>query len=307
MYNPHAKLNRWNLDNFDWSLIQSFLAVAETGSFSAAGRDLGISQPTVGRQIQQLEKQLGTPLFQRENKGHSLTSAGVDLIEHARDMKTSAARMSLLAAGQAETLSGVVRVTASVIVSHYILPPIFARIRLAEPAIELELNPSDATENLLFREADIAVRMYRPEQLDVITRKVGAQRFGLFATKTYLDQRGRPQNFEDIINHDMIGFDRSDLMVKGMKELGMNIDRSFFKVRCDNQTVYWELVTAGCGIGVAPLNIASNTPGMERILPDIAIPDLPIWLTAPEALRTSPRIRRVYDLLAEGLATVAGG
>jgi DNA-binding transcriptional LysR family regulator len=299
-------MDAW-VENFDWSLIQSFLSVAETGSFSAAGRELGISQPTVGRHIQQLEKQLGTPLFRRENKGHSLTGAGVDLIGHAREMKTSAARMSLLAAGQAETLSGVVRVTASVIVSHYILPPIFARIRLAEPEIELELNPSDVTENLLFREADIAVRMYRPEQLDVITRKVGTQRFALYASKEYLDRRGRPTGFADIVDHDMIGFDRSDLMIKGMKELGIDVDRSFFKVRCDNQTVYWELVAAGCGIGIAPLNIGGVTPGVEMILPDIPLPDLPIWLTAPEALRTSPRIRRVYDLLAEGLSAVAGG
>ena len=215
--------------------------------------------------------------------------------------------MSLLAAGQAETLSGVVRVTASVIVSHYLLPSIFAKIRQLEPEIELELNPSDATENLLFREADIAVRMYRPEQLDVITRKVGTQKFALYATGEYLDRRGRPQNFADIDGHDMVGFDRSDLMIKGMKELGIEVDRSFFKVRCDNQTVYWEMVAAGCGIGIAPLNIGGVTEGVEMILPGTPLPDLPIWLTAPVALRTSPRIRRVYDLLAEGLTKVAGG
>lgn len=222
-------------------------------------------------------------------------------------MKSAAARMSLLAAGQAETLKGVVRVTASVIVSHYILPPIFADIRRAEPEIELELNPSDATENLLFREADIAVRMYRPTQLDVITRKIGVQRFGLYATKSYLDRRGRPQSFADMMHHDMIGFDRSDLMIKGMAELGMDIDRSYFKIRCDNQTVYWELVAAGCGIGIAPLNIGGAKAGMERVLMDLPLPELPIWLTAPEALRTSPRIRRIYDLLAKGLNAVTDG
>ena len=287
--------------DFDWTLIQSFLAVTENGSFSAAGRALNISQPTIGRQIAQLEQQLGTPMFRRDNRGHRLTEAGTALVEHAQDMKAAAARMSLLAAGQSEVLSGVVRITASVVVSHYLLPPILAHIRRQEPEIELELNPSDTTENLLFREADIAVRMYRPTQQDVITRKVGTQKFGLFCSKSYIALRGRLQSISDFADHDMVGFDRSDAIILGMLENGVKVDRSFFKVRCDNQTVYFEAVLAGCGIGVFPINIAGQYPDLERVLPTVRVPDLPIWLTAPEALRTSSRIRRVYDLLASGL------
>jgi len=300
-------MNGIKMQNFDWTLIQSFLAVAENGSFSAAGRTLNISQPTIGRQIAQLERQLGTPLFRRDNRGHKLTEAGTGLVEHAQAMKAAAARMSLLAAGQSEVLSGVVRITASIVVSHYLLPPILAHIRRQEPEIELEVNPSDATENLLFREADIAVRMYRPTQLDVITRKVGTQKIGLFAAKSYLERRGKPETMADIADHDMVGFDRSDAIIQGMRENGMEVDRSFFKVRCDNQTVYFEAVRAGCGIGVFPINIASTDPTLVRVLPMVRVPELPIWLTAPEALRTSLRIRRVYDLLAEGLKAVAGG
>jgi DNA-binding transcriptional LysR family regulator len=298
-------MNGLAMQDFDWTLIRSFLAVAETGSYSAAARALGISQPTVGRQMHDLEAQLGTPLFQRENRGHSLTSTGVDLLVHAKSMKSAAARLSLLAAGQAETLSGVVRITASVVVSHYVLPPILAHIMTQEPAIELELNPSDSTENLLFREADIAVRMYRPEQLDVITRKVGEQRFGMFATRSYLARRGTPKNFADLSDHDMIGLDRSDLLIRGMQAMGFPADRSLFKIRCDNQTVYRELIHAGCGIGVSAVNILALDAELEQVLPRIEIPPLPIWLTAPEALRSTPRIRRVYDLLAEGLRRVS--
>ena len=294
------------MQNFDWTLIQSFLAVAENGSFSAAGRALNISQPTIGRQIQQLEHQLGTPLFQRDNRGHSLTVTGKSLIDHAQSMKASAAHMSLLAAAHSETLSGVVRITASVVVSQYLMPPILSHIRQQEPEIELELNPSDDTENLLFREADIAVRMYRPTQLDVITRKVGTQKFGLFGAKSYFERRGRPQNLKDILHHDMIGFDRSEAIIQGMQDNGVEVNRSFFKLRCDNQTVYYEAIRAGCGIGVFPLNIAGVDPLVEQVLPEVNVPDLPIWLTAPEALRTSSCIRRVYDFLAEGLTAVAG-
>lgn len=302
----HAYLNGTTVENFDWALIQSFLGVAEHGSFSAAGRALGLSQPTVGRHIQELEKQLETSLFQRENRGHRLTEAGTGLMEHALAMKAAAARLSLTAAGQSAVLSGTVRITASVVVSHYLLPSIIAFIRAVEPEIDIELNPSDDTSNLLFHEADIAIRMYRPEQLDVITRKIGEQKFGLYATRAYLLERGRPESFEDLRTHDFIGFDRSDLMIRGMRELEFEADRSFFAIRCDNQTVYLEMLREGCGIGIAPTNIAGHDSRLERVMPDIKIPPLSIWLTAHKDLQRSPRIRRVYDLLADGLSAVAG-
>ena len=294
------------MSGFDWDLIRTFLEVEKTGSFSAAGRELGLSQPTVGRQIQELEAQLGASLFQRKNRGHSLTEVGVGLLEHAKEMKLAASQLSLLAAGQAEKLKGTVRITASVVVSHYLLPPILSYIRAVEPEVELELHPSDTTENLLFREADIAVRMYRPEQLDVITRRVGTHRFGLYATRGYLLEHGVPKDLNDLMGHDFIGYDRSDLMIKGMREMGITVDRSFFSIRCDNQTVSMELLREGCGIGVAPTLIAERDPWLERVLPELEIPELPMWLTAHKALRNTPRIRRVYDLLADGLQAVAG-
>jgi len=294
------------MHTLDWTLIQTFLAVAEHGSFSAAARKTATSQPTVGRHIQALEQQLGTTLFLREIRGHRLTDAGARLLEPARAMQAAAARLDLLAAGHPETLTGVVRITASVVVSHYLLPPVLAAIRVAEPDIELELNPSDDTDNLLFREADIAVRMYRPEQLDVITRKIGALRLGIYAAHGYLALKGVPNSIQDMPAHDFIGYDRSDLMIRGMRAMGIEVNRTYFSTRCDNQTVYQELVRAGCGLGVIPINVAARDPGLARVLPDLAIPDLPIWLTAHEALHNSPRIRRVYDMLANGLSRAAG-
>ena len=292
--------------DFDWSLVQCFLAVAESGSFSAAARRLGLSQPTVGRRIHEIETRLGTPMFRRGRKGQELTETGLMMLEQARAMQAAAARLSLLAAGRRETLSGVVRITASVVVSHYILPPILAGIRQAEPEIELELHASDSTENLLYREADIAVRMYRPEQLDVITRKVGQLDFGLYAARAYLARRGRPRGTEDLRQHDLIGYDRSDLLIKGMRAQGFAVDRSAFALRCDNQTVYRELIRSGAGIGVAAVTVMAQDPEIERLLPETEIPPLPIWLTAPAALRSNRPIRRVYDLLARGLRRAVG-
>lgn len=284
----------------EWTLVQAFLETAETGSLTAAARTLGLTQPTLGRQVKAAEQMLGVMLFKRAAHGLVLTDAGAAMLEPARAMKIAATRLNLAAAGRAENLSGTVRITASTVVSHYVLPLMMARIRIEEPQIQLELVPTDTSENLLFREADIAVRMYRPEQLDVITRKVAELPIGLFAAKSYISRKGIPETPEALFEHDFVGYDRSDLIIRGFKSAGREVARDFFPVRCDNQTAYWQLARAGCGIGVSQLQIGLNDPGMVHILPQLAMPALPVWLTAHEALRTNPRIRRVYDLLAGG-------
>lgn len=286
----------------DWTYIQAFLAVAESGSLSGAARALGYSQPTLGRQVRAAEEALGVELFHRQPRGLVLTPTGEALLGPALEMQTAAARLSLVAEGRGESLSGVVRITASDVVSHFILPKVLADIRQAEPEIELELFPSDEPKNLLFREADIAVRMYRPDQLDMIARHLGDMAVGMFAAKDYVARKGLPTGIEDIATHDFVGYNLNDAILQGMRQLGLNVDRHFFKTRCDQQVVHWELVRAGCGIGFTQKALGLRDPEMVQVLPDLPLPTLPIWLTAPEALRTNPRIRRVYDLLAEAFS-----
>ena len=286
------------MENPDWTLYRSFLAVAETGSLSAAARALGQSQPTLGRHVADLERALATSLFTRAPRGLILTEAGAIFLPAARQMRDAAAALALLAAGRESSLTGTVRLTASRVVSHHILPPILADLRRAEPGIEIELVPSDSSENLLFREADIALRMYRPTQLDVVTRHLGDFSTAIYAAKSDLDRVGRPTTPDDLLAHDFIGFDRSDLILRLMASLGYPRKREDFPLRCDDQVVYWNLVRAGCGIGATPCRIGDADPSVERVAPFILLPDLPVWLTAPEALRQNPRIRRVMDFLA---------
>lgn len=288
----------------DWSLVQSFLAVADTGSLSAGARLLGCSQPTLGRQIQALEDELGVELFTRHARGFALSDTGAGLVPMARQMQTALQAMTLAAAGQSKQLEGTVRITASVFASHHLLPPILAEIRQAEPAIQLDLLPSDTTENLLFREADIAVRMYRPTQLDLVARHVADLELGIFAARSYLDRVGRPEKAEDLLGCDLIGYDRNDLILRTMTEMGWPVRREDFVLRCDNQTTYWELVRAGCGIGFSQVGVARADPTVEQIDLGIPLPMLPVWLTAHQAMRQTPRLRRVWDLLSTGLARV---
>lgn len=285
----------------DWSLIQCFLAVAETGSLSAAARALGRSQPTLGRQIQALEQTLGAQLFERHARGLKLSVTGTNLLPMARKMHQAMNEIALTAAGQSQQLEGTVRITASILTSHYVLPTILAQIRTQEPAIQLELIPSDTSENLLFREADIAIRMYRPTQLDIVTRHIGDIKMGVFAAHSYLERKGLPHNTEDMLHHDMVGYDSNDLIVRTMRDLGWPIRRGSFAVRCDNQATYWELVRMGCGIGFSQATIGRAEPLVRELKFDINIPPLPVWLAAHQAMRQTPRIRRVWDLLADGL------
>jgi len=190
--------------------------------------------------------------------------------------------ISLTAAGQSQVLDGTVRITASVFASHHLLP-------------------SDTTENLLFRETDIAMRMYRTTQLDIVTRHVTDLELGVFAARSYLDRAGWPKRVEDLLDHDLVGYDRNDLIVRNMQAMGWSVTRDDFVVRCDNQATYWELVRAGCGIGFSQTGVASADPLVEELTFDLGIAPLPVWLAAHQAMRQTPRIRRVWDLLAEGL------
>jgi molybdate transport repressor ModE-like protein len=286
----------------DWALLQSFLRVARAGSLSAAARASGISQPTLGRHIRALQDRLGQPLLSRTPAGQTLTPAGAALLAEAEAMETAAARIALAAAGASARLEGTVRLTASRVVAHYLLPPILARLRRDEPGIQIELVASDQPENLLFREADIALRMFRPERGDLLVQKLADLPLGLYAARSYLDATGRPETLDDLLKLDFVGYDRSDLMLRAMARNGIAVTRDFFPLRCDDQLVHWALVRAGCGVGGMQEGIAEADATVERIAPFVDLPPLPLWLAVPEALRHVPRIARVRRALVAGCA-----
>ena len=282
----------------DWTLTRSFLAVAETGSLSQAARGLGLSQPTLGRHIAEMESALGLTLFTRLPKGLHPTEAALALLPHARAMREAAANLALAAAGRDRALTGSVRITASRIVAYHILPPMLADLRHAHPGIEIEILPSDTTENLHFREADIALRMYRPTQDNVVTRHLTDLPTALYASHDQIARQGLPATTDDLLAMDFVGFDRSDLILRTMAALGITRRREDFRVRCDDQLVYWQMVRAGLGIGGMQRLIGDEDPAVARVAPFVPLPALPVWLTAPEALRQTPRIRAVLDHLA---------
>jgi DNA-binding transcriptional LysR family regulator len=283
---------------FDWSLMRSFLAVIEQGSLLAAARQLRISQPTLGRHVAQLERQLGTLLFERTGRGLVATAAARLIADQARAMADSAEAIDRTLTGQSQQLSGSVRITASQTVATYLLPPLLAQFRELKTGIAVDVMASNAVSNLLRREADIAIRMVRPTQTSLFARRVAEVRIAAYAHKDYLRRRGVPDTPGDLTHHDLIGLDRDDSIIRAFATSGLRIARDSFLVRSDDHPVLWQALCAGLGVGFAATWLADREPSLERVLIHLAMPKLPVWLAVHREIRSSARIRALYDFLA---------
>lgn len=288
---------------FDWSLVRSFLAVLEHGSLLAAARQLQSSQPTIGRHVAELESQLGLVLFDRTGRGLVPTEAAHRLVDSSRAMQSGADQLTRSVTDSDRSTSGTVRITASQPVACYVLPPLLAQMRLTLPDIQVELVSSNAVSNLLRREADIAVRMIQPEQATVIARRVGKVALKACAHQDYLRRRGIPGHPSDLLAHDLIGGDRSNETIKGFAAGGIPVTRQQFSFRTDDLIVVWQAVRAGLGIGFVSEHLIRTDPSVIPLLPKLKIRPLPVWLVAHKEVRTSKRIRAVFDFLADSLPT----
>jgi DNA-binding transcriptional LysR family regulator len=292
----------WRSVKFDWNRARAFLVTAEEGSLSAAARALGMAQPTLGRQVDALEEELGVILFERVGRGFALTPNGLELLEHVRAMGEAANRVSLSAAGQSQSIEGRVCIAASEVYAAILLPPIVAKVREAEPRIVIEIVASTRTSDLLRREADIAIRNFRPTEPDLVAKKIRDVPARLYATPGYIERIGNPKLPYDLRNADFISIDNSGVFLKGLNALGLNLTERNFPIVTENYLVMWEMVKQGLGIGILDGNIGDAEPLVRRVLPDLEPIVFPIWLVAHRELNTSRRVRFVFDLLAEELA-----
>ena len=291
----------WTRVAFDWNRARAFLVTAEEGSFSAAARALGIAQPTIGRQIAALEGELGVTLFERIGKRIELTPTGLELVEYVRLMSEAATRVSRVAAGQSMSLDGPVCISAGEVIAAYMLPPIVARIRKRHPGIRIEILATNQTSDLGRREADIAIRSYRPTQPDLVARKLRDDEGYLYATPAYLASIGDPTTPAELSRAEFVAFDETDAFMDGLNAMGLSVGPESFPWMCANQQVQWALITQGSGVGVMMAEIGDADPRVRRALDDLMFP-VPMWLTSHREVRTSRRVREVFDMLAEGLS-----
>lgn len=289
-----------------WDLLHTFLGVLREGSLSGAARSLGLTQPTVGRHVVALEQALGQALFTRSPTGLLPTEAALALRGHAEQMEAAAAALQRAATARGDGPSGTVRVTASEVVGVEVLAGVFAALRERHPGIVLELALSNQLQDLLRREADIAVRMTPPEQGQLIARRIGSIELGLFARPDYLDRAGRPATLADLRRHTLVGFDTVTSFIRaGAKRLG-GITRDAFSVRSDSDLAQLALIRAGAGIGVCQVPVAQRAPVLERVLADEFSWPLDTWIAMHEDLRQNTACRAVFDALVAGLSAHIG-
>lgn len=291
----------------DWERQRAFLAVIDTGSLSAAARQLGAAQPTVRRRIEDLEAQLGVALFTRSPSGLTPTALGKDLAQHARAMALAAASLARAASAEAGAASGVVRITASEVVGMEVLPAILADLRETHPGLVFELALTNRSEDLLRREADIAVRMVRPTQEALVAKRIGNISLGMFAHRRVLDAWGRPTTLEEARRMPMIGYESETIGVRAVKAMGLGVDLRVedFAFRTDNDVAQLAAIRAGLGLGICQVGLAARDPMLERVMADTFIIDLETFVVTHEDLKDVRRVRLVFDALVEGLTRYA--
>ena len=288
----------------DWNRLRAFLATAEAGSLSGAAKALGLTQPTLSRQVSVLENQLSLLLFERVGRGLELTDAGRELLAHVRDMGAAADRLTVSAIGQQSGISGRVSISASDILSHTLLPGVVAELRRRAPQLAIEVVATNQLSDLLRREADIAIRHVRPEQPNLVARRVREGHGLFYAASDYLDRRGRPATPEALAKLDWVAFGDPALMCGHIRAMGVPVTPDSFVLHSENGIVAWEMVCSGMGVGPMDASIAAQEPRVEPVLPEMLSVDFPVWLATHREIHNSPRIRLVFDHLAEVLARV---
>lgn len=294
-------LMNWGSIDFDWNRARAFLVTAEEGSLSAAARVLKMSQPTLGRQVSALESELDVVLFERRGRGLELTQSGLELLEHVRAMGEGAASLSLTASGRSHSLEGNICITATEVLAVFILPAIIKKLREKEPGITVELIASNAESSLKRREADIAIRGFRPTQKDLIAKKLGDVEAQLYATPAYLNQLNDPQSPAEFGNARFIAFDGHERLIKLLNSRGFNLSSENFPISSENRIVQWELVKCGAGIGLMPMHIGDRESLVCRALEEFDPLVADLWLVAHQELKTNRRVRLVFDFLASEL------
>lgn len=290
------------MDNLDWNQLKAFLETADTGSLSAAARKLGLTQPTLSRQVAAIEQRMGVTLFERVGKAMALTPTGLDLLDHARAMGAAAEALGLAASGRSLAVGGVVSVSATDVVAGHLLPPLVRQLREKEPTITIEVIASDALSDLLRREADIAIRHVKPEQPDLIARLIREAAANFYATEDWVRVHGHPRHAADAAHLPFVGSDRSGQFLAYLRQQGLPLSEANFSCYADHSKAHWALACHGLGIGAMIDEIARDTPGMVRVLDEVPPLRFPIWLVTHRELRTSWRIRVVFEALAQGLA-----
>jgi DNA-binding transcriptional LysR family regulator len=296
----HKRMD-WCSVKFDWNRARAFLITAEEGSLSAAARALGMAQPTLGRQVDALEQELGVVLFERFGRGLQLTPAGHELVAHVREMADAASRFSMSAYAQNEAMDGNVTISASDLYAGTLLPPILQELRQAEPRITIEIISDNFAADLMRREADIAIRNFRPTEPDLVARRLREAAARFYGTPDYLASLGRLRGSADLAKADIIGPQETETFLGALNQLGIGVSKANIRLSCSSYMAMWAMAKLGLGLAMIDERVGDADPAMARAIEDHAAFAFPVWLVAHREIHRSRRLHFVFDFLAERL------
>jgi DNA-binding transcriptional LysR family regulator len=285
----------------DWNLLRAFHATATSGSLSAAARKLGLTQPTLSRQIIALEADLNVALFERIGRKLFLTATGSVLLEHTKLMGEAAEAVSLSAIGDVQALSGRVSISATDTYSAYVLPDILSRIRLEAPQLTVMVLASNDLSDLHRREADIAIRHVAPDRDGLIGQRLPDTEAHFYASNGWIKQNGIPRDGTALARSGLIGMDDIDQFAAYMSGIGVPMVASDFRLLSNSGIAVWQMVQNGLGVAAMLREVADRTPGVTRLPLDLLTISVPVWLVTHRGLAASPRIRLVQKILGEEL------
>ncbi|MGX9354717.1 LysR family transcriptional regulator [Roseobacteraceae bacterium S113] len=291
----------WSALTFDWNRARAFLVTAEEGSLSAAARALGLAQPTLSRQVDALQSELGVVLFERFGRGLELTPAGVSLLAHVRQMGEGAIALSLAAQGASDDLAGPVTLSASDAYAGLWLPPILQKIRALEPGLAIRVLADNAPSDLMRREADIAIRNFRPKEPELIATRIVDTGANFFASTAYLERHGPLRRMQDWRQGHLIAPSDSAGFLTALRAFGLDIGREAIGYECSSYLAMWEMVRQGLGVGMLDVRLGDAEAGVARAAPDVADLPFPVWLVAHRDVMNNKRLRMVFDLLVREL------
>ncbi|EAR10790.1 LysR family transcriptional regulator [Reinekea blandensis] len=293
---------KWQTLRFDWNRARAFLLTAETGSLSAAGKALGLTQSTVGRQVSAFEAELGVALFERSATGLNITPTGLRLLERLRGMGSAANEFYLAATEASETLEGHIAISATQLAATYLLPPLVMELVRKNPGLSVDLMATNQSSDLRRREADIALRAYRPDQPDLIARKLRDDTYRFYASHDYVERMAGRLNAKHSQELTFIGFDQAHRIVDLLQSQGLNVSLDNFAIASNEHPAHWELTKQGAGIGLMLSEVGDQEPRVANVLPDIRLPTSELWIVAHRDVKTSRRLRLVWDFLIERMA-----
>ncbi|WP_010173515.1 LysR family transcriptional regulator [Pseudomonas sp. PAMC 25886] len=286
----------------NWDDARVFLAVCRESTLRGAARVLGVDQATVGRRVNALEKSLNATLFLRTSEGYALTAVGEAALQSVENMERSALDLERQVLGLDDRLTGTVRVTTTDSLAIDFLIPAIARLHDAHPDVRVQMDASTQFLNLAKREADIAVRNTRPDNPDLIARRIARWPVGLFASQGYLDRHGEPEPGSLFEGHDLVVYQPHLHSQKDLTLVSEPLGRGRIVAALSSSLLVRRSIAAGLGIGEIPL-ISGERDGLVRLWPDRTRP-LPydVWLVTHADLRHTARVRVVIDEIVAGFA-----